>query len=228
LAETGETRLALNRIRRATAKAMSASAQVPQFTIESDVDVGDLVALGERLGANGARVGMTDLFAVATARALRNHPEMNSTFEDGAVVQRSQVNLGIAIALEEGLVAPCIEEADRLSLRKLAEGRRALAEAAQAGMLTPTQMLSTTFTISNLGPLGVRRFKALVTPPQAGILALGAIADGVVRGPHGPTFGSIVSVALSCDHRAIDGAPAARFLATLVNLLQEPGWLAEL
>ena len=206
---------------------MSASAQVPQFTIESDVDVGALVALGERLRADGAQVAMTDLVAAATARALGSHVEVNSTFEEDAVVQRSRVNLGIAIGLDEGLVAPCIEDADRLSLHQLAEARRALGEAARAGSLTPAQMLNTTFTISNLGPFGVRRFRALVTPPQAAILALGAIADGVVRGADGPAFGRIMSVALSCDHRSIDGAPAARFLTTLVDLLEMPGWLEE-
>ena len=124
---------------------------------------------------------------------------------------------GPAIALPDGLIAPAIREADARTLPEIAGERRRLAAAAAAGTLGPDDLFSTTFTISNLGPLGVRRFRALVVPPQAAILAVGAITER-----------HELSLALSCDHRVLDGAPAARFLATVVELLEAPEWADEL
>ena len=125
--------------------------------------------------------------------------------------------MGIAVALPDGLVAPAVLRADALSLPELAAERRRLTAAAQAGVLTPGELLSATFTVSNLGTFGVSRFRALVVPPQAAILAVGGLRpDGTV------------TLALSCDHRVLDGAPGAEFLRDLTRSLVEPAWLDDL
>ncbi len=202
------------RMRRAIAKSMTASALVPQFTIESDADLDALAEFRRELQSTGVSVSYSDLFVAATARALKQHPRLNSSYGEDAVLEHQVVNIGIAVALEDGLIAPAIREADQLTLAEIAQARERLTAAAQAGTLTPEDVFSTTFTISNLGTYGVRRFRALVVPPQAGILALGAIT------PEGQ-----VSLSLSCDHRVLDGAHGAEFLRDLVGLLERSDWL---
>jgi len=211
---TEPTRKPLSRMRRAIAKSMTASALVPQFTVEVDASLDPLAEW--RRGA-GEGVSYSDAIVAAVARALRSHPALNSSFADDAILEHGEINVGFALDLPDGLIAPAIRRADERSLPSLAAERRRLAEAAQAGTLTPEDVFSATFTVSNLGPLGVRRFRALVVPPQAAILALGALTED-----------GLMSLSLSCDHRVVDGAPAARFLADLVALLEEPAWLDEL
>ncbi len=207
-------RRAPTRMRRAIVKSMSASALVPQFTIESDASVDALAEFRRERGSTGVSVSYSDLFVAATARALKLHPGLNSSYGDDAILEHQVVNIGLAVALEDGLIAPAIRDADRLTLAQIVEARERLTAAAQAGTLTPEDVFSTTFTISNLGPYGVRRFRALVVPPQAAILALGAIT------PDGQ-----VSLSLSCDHRVLDGAHGAEFLRDLVGLLERLDWL---
>lgn len=208
------TRVPLSRLRRAIAKSMSASALVPQFTVEQDVPLGELQARRAGWKHAGAAVSVADVLTAATARALRAHPALNASWTDEAILQHADVNVGLAIALPDGLVAPAVLQADTLHLAALAAERRRLTAAASAGVLTPQELLSATFTISNLGTFGVSRFRALVVPPQAGILAVGGLR------PDGS-----VTLALSCDHRVLDGAPAAQFLGELAHSLVEPGWL---
>jgi pyruvate dehydrogenase E2 component (dihydrolipoamide acetyltransferase) len=201
-------------MRRAIVKSMTASALVPQFTIEAEPRLDALAARRRELRADWPQLSYTDLFIAACARALRAHPGVNASFDDDAIVEHADVNLGIALALPDGLIAPAVREADRLTLAEIAGERERLTAAAQAGTLMPEDVFSATFTLSNLGPYGIRRFRALVVPPQAAILALGAItAEGTV------------SLSLSCDHRVLDGAPAAEFLATVVDLLERPDWV---
>ncbi len=177
------------RMRRAIVKSMNASALVPQFTIESDASVDALAGLRREQAATGVTVSYSDLFVAATARALKLHPGLNSSYGDDAILEHQVVNIGLAVALEDGLIAPAIRDADQLTLAQIVEARERLTAAAQAGTLTPEDVFSTTFTISNLGPYGVRRFRALVVPPQAAILALGrsrrwaGVAIAVVRSP---------------------------------------------
>jgi pyruvate dehydrogenase E2 component (dihydrolipoamide acetyltransferase) len=212
---TTQGRRPLTRMRRSIVKAMEASALVPQFTVERDVDVAPLAHRRERYAGSGA--GLSDVLVAASARALVAHPEVNASFDTDAIVEHDVRNIGLAIALPDGLIAPAIKDADALTLPEIAGERRRLAAAAAAGTLGPDDLFSTTFTISNLGPLGVRRFRALVVPPQAAILAVGAITER-----------DELSLALSCDHRVLDGAPAARFLAAVAELLEAPGWADEL
>jgi pyruvate dehydrogenase E2 component (dihydrolipoamide acetyltransferase) len=210
----GPSPVPLTRMRRAIARSMTASAQVPQFTVEWEADVRSAGALREQLRIGGQHFSFVDFLVAATSRALREHPPMNASFSDEGIVQHDVINIGIAVSLDDGLVAPAIRGSDQLTLPALAAERRRLTAAALDGSLEAADVLSTTFTLSNLGPFGVRRFRALVVPPQAAILAVGAA-----------TQTGEVSLSLSCDHRAIDGAPAAVFLRDVVALIEEPVWL---
>jgi pyruvate dehydrogenase E2 component (dihydrolipoamide acetyltransferase) len=207
----------LGRLRKAIAKSMSASALVPQFTVEYDVP---LAAVQERRAAwkaAGEPVSVADVLTAAVARTLRQHSAINASWSDDGILQHGEVHVGLAVAVPDGLVAPAVRHADTLGLRQLAAERVRLAEAALAGGLKPAELLSATFTISNLGPFGVSRFRALVVPPQAAILAVGGLRpDGTV------------ALALSCDHRVLDGAPAAEFLRDLAGALTAPAWLEDL
>jgi pyruvate dehydrogenase E2 component (dihydrolipoamide acetyltransferase) len=204
-------RVELTGLRRGTVRSMSASALVPQFTLQRDVPTAGLRALRKTLKSEGRAATLTDVITMSCARALREHPAVNASYGDGCVIEHERVNIGLALALDDGLTVPVILDADACSLEALAVERLRLAEAARARALRPEEIFAGTFSISNLGPLGVDRFQALVLPPQAAILAVGSLRE-------------VVSLSGSFDHRAVDGAPAARFLATIARLLAEPSW----
>ena len=210
---TEPVRRPLSRMRRAIVKSMTASALVPQFTIEWEPSVEALAERRTALRRADPAISYSDLVVAACARALTKFPALNSSLVEEAIVEHGEVNIGLAVALPDGLIAPAIRQADRMTLSQIAAERQRLADAAQHNALTAADVFSTTFTISNLGPFGVRRFRALVVPPQAAILALGAI-----------TPERTLSLALSCDHRVLDGAVAAEFLGYLVGLLESPAW----
>ncbi len=205
----------LSRMRKAIAKTMSVSATIPQFGVEMGVDVRPLAAVRERVPAD-RRPSVIDALVASCAAALRDQPHINCSFADEGIVLHEDVNVALALALEGGLISPAIARADTLSIEQLSAERQRLSEAAKAGTLTPEEILSATFTISNLGPLGVRRFNALIVPPQAAILAVGGIED------------EKLSLTLTVDHRPIDGAPAAEFLAQVRSQLEDEAWLEAL
>jgi pyruvate dehydrogenase E2 component (dihydrolipoyllysine-residue acetyltransferase) len=204
-------RVELTGLRRGTVRSMSVSAVVPQFTLQRDVPTAGLRGLRRALKSGGHGATLTDVITMACARALREHPAVNSSYGDDCVIEHERVNIGLALALEDGLTVPVILDADRRTLEGLSGERLRLAEAARTRSLRPEEIFAGTFSISNLGPLGVDRFQALVLPPQAAILAVGSLRDSV-------------SLSASFDHRAVDGAPGARFLATIARLLAEPAW----
>jgi pyruvate dehydrogenase E2 component (dihydrolipoamide acetyltransferase) len=204
----------LSRMRRAIVKAMSASAAIPQFSIEMGLGIARLRAVREQVPAD-RRPSYVDALVASVARALRDHPSVNASFTDDGIVRHAQRNVALAIALDDGLVSPAIGQADALGIEALAAERRRLTAAAKAGALTPEEVLSATFTISNLGPLGVRRFQALVVPPQAAILAVGGVEQDAM------------ALTLSADHRVLDGAPAALFLGQVRAQLESDVWLQD-
>ena len=204
-------RVELTGLRRGTVRSMSVSAVVPQFTLQRDVPTAGLRGLRRALKSGGHGATLTDVITMACARALREHPAVNSSYGDDCVIEHERVNIGLALGLEGGLTVPVILDADRRTLEGLSGERLRLAEAARTRSLRPEEIFAGTFSISNLGPLGVDRFQALVLPPQAAILAVGSLRDSV-------------SLSASFDHRAVDGAPGARFLATIARLLAEPAW----
>jgi len=194
-------------------------ASAPHFSLTRDVDAERLVGWRAALGGD---VTITDLVVWLVARALERHPEVNARWEDAAPRPVADVNVGIAVAVDDGLVVPVVHGANRLEVREVAERRRDLVARARDGSLRPEDVQGGTFTVSNLGMLGVDAFTAIVNGPQAAILAVGRVADRVVAVDGRPSVRPRMNFTLSCDHRVVDGARGARFLATLAELAEEP------
>jgi len=188
-----------------------------------EVNVSRLVTWRERVGKQtGARITFTDLLVKLVAAALIQHPRANTAWKDGAIVQNAEINIGMAVAIDDGLVVPVIHRADTLSLVEIAGRRDELVTRAQSGKLRPGDIQGGGFTISNLGMYGVDAFNAIVNPPQACILAVGRIADRVIALNGQPAVQPTMTLTLSCDHRALDGARGAQFLGALADLTEEP------
>jgi pyruvate dehydrogenase E2 component (dihydrolipoamide acetyltransferase) len=202
---------------------------VPHFFLVREVDASRLAAWREaaRGRAGGEGVTHTDLLVRICAAALQEHPRVNATWREGAVVAQEEINVGIAVAIDDGLVVPVVHGADRLSLAELAARRAQLVEAARSGRLAPGDVQSGTFTISNLGMYGVDAFLAVVNAPQAAILAVGRIAERVAAVDGIPAVRPTMTLALSFDHRVVDGARGARFLDTVAALVEEPAGLVD-
>jgi pyruvate dehydrogenase E2 component (dihydrolipoamide acetyltransferase) len=161
------------------------------------------------------------------AAALTRHPNVNARWSVDSIVPGGRVNVGIAVATDEGLIVPVVHDADRLTLREISDRRVQLVEAARAGRLRPDDVTGGTFTISNLGMYGVDSFHAIVNAPQAAILAVGRIVDRVVPADGVPAVRPMVSLTLSFDHRVVDGARGAEFIETLAALAEEPAGLVD-
>jgi pyruvate dehydrogenase E2 component (dihydrolipoamide acetyltransferase) len=209
---------------RVMAERMTASwTTAPHFYLVREVDASRLVAWRERVKSPaGARITYTDLLVRLVAAALSRHPTVNAAWKDGTIAQAADISIGLAVAIDAGLVVPVIHRADTLSLAELATRREDIVSRAQAGRLRPADIQGGGFTISNLGMFGVDAFSAIVNPPQAAILAVGRIADRVVAVNGQPVVRPTMVLTLSCDHRALDGARGAQFLGALADLVEEP------
>jgi pyruvate dehydrogenase E2 component (dihydrolipoamide acetyltransferase) len=209
---------------RIMAERMTASwTTAPHFYFVREVNVSRLAAwLEQARKQTGAHVTYTDLLVKLVAAALSRHPRANASWRDGAIAQNADINIGLAVAIDDGLVVPVIHRADSLRLPEIAARRADVVGRAQAGKLRPADIQGGGFTISNLGMFGVDAFSAIVNPPQAAILAVGRIADRVVALNGQPAVQPTMVLTLSCDHRALDGARAAQFLGTLADLVEEP------
>ena len=195
----------------------------PHFYLVREVTVSRLVSwLPQARKQTGARISYTDLLVRLVAATLARHPGVNASWKDGAIARNADVNIGLAVAIDDGLVVPVLHRADTLSLAELAARREDLVSRAQAGKLRPADIQGGGFTISNLGMFGVDAFNAIVNPPQAAILAVGCIADRVVALNGQPGVQPTMVLTLSCDHRALDGARGAQFLGALAELIEEP------
>jgi pyruvate dehydrogenase E2 component (dihydrolipoamide acetyltransferase) len=185
--------------------------------------VSRLVAWRERASKQaGVRITYTDLLVRLVAAALVQHPRVNVAWKDGAIVQNAEVNIGLAVAIDDGLVVPVLHRADALGLADIAARREDVVARAQAMRLRPADIQGGGFTISNLGMYGVDAFNAIVNPPQAAILAVGRFVDRVVAVNGQPAVQPTMVLTLSCDHRALDGARGAQFLGALADLIEEP------
>lgn len=212
--------LPLSRIRQVTAERLArAWSDVPTFTLDVEVDMTEAARWRERAAA---RVSYTALLARAVAAALRRHPQLNSSFHGNHLRVYREVNLGVAVAGPDGLTVPVIRGADGRSVAELGGELARLAGAAQSGRLAPADLDGGTFTLSNLGMYGVDSFTAVVNPPQAAILAAGRIRPVPVAAGESVEVRPVLSLRLSADHRAVDGADAARFLADVKSLLENP------
>ena len=196
---------------------------IPHFYLMREVNASRLVAWREKINKNAAeKITYTDLLVKLSAAALRRYPRPNASWQNENIMLNSEINIGIAVALEDGLVVPVIRRADELNLIQLAKRRSEIVARAQAGKLSLDDLSGGTFTISNLGMYGVDAFNAIVNPPQAAILAVSRITDRVVPLNGQPAVQPMVTFSLSCDHRVVDGARGAEFLQALADLVEEP------
>ena len=212
-------------MRRIVGQRMTQSKQsAPHFYISMEVDMTAVSRLRNEWKERGDDLipSINDFILKASARALKDFPSMNSSFTEQGIQQHADINIGVAVALEEGLVVPVIRNADRLSLIELSKQSRELADKAQTKKLFPLDYEGGTFTVSNLGMLGVDSFIAIINPPQAGILAVGRVAPRVVSDGDGIEIKSLMTATLSADHRVVDGASAARFLQEIKQFLESP------
>ncbi len=196
---------------------------VPHFFLVREVNASRLISWRESVqGRAQAKVTYTDLLVKVVASALRNHSYLNAEWRDNTIAWNVEINIGLAIAVEQGLIVPVIQRADTLGVRALAARRQELVTKAQSGKLRLDDLTGGTFTISNLGMYGVDVFNAIINQPQAAILAVGRIADRVVPLNGQPAVQPMMTLSLSCDHRVVDGARGARFLDTVATLMEEP------
>ncbi len=223
----------LTRIQGLIARRMAESrATIPSFELRTEIDMqaavalrGELKALGGD-GAAGAVPSYNDMVVKACALALREFPRANGSYRDARFELYSRVNVGVAVAADDSLVVPTVFDADAKSLREIARDTRALAERVRAGAITPPELSGGTFTVSNLGMYGVTDFTAVINPPQAAILAVGALAPRAVVSDGQLVARHTMNVTLACDHRILYGAQAAQFLARVRELLERPLALA--
>ncbi|MGA2639338.1 MAG: dihydrolipoamide acetyltransferase family protein [Spirochaetia bacterium] len=214
----------LTGLRRTIADKMVRSWQVPSPTLITRADVTELAETRRTLNASGeVKISVTDLVVKAVAAVLREHPLLNSSFEDGRVVQHEEVDVGVAVALEDGLVVPVLHRADTLSLRQIAEATRELAALARERRLTREQVSGGTFTVSSLGMYGVTAFTPLLNVPECAILGVGAVEEVLRFDERRQVVGrQVLELCLTHDHRLVDGAPAALFLQSVRRLLENP------
>jgi pyruvate dehydrogenase E2 component (dihydrolipoamide acetyltransferase) len=218
----------LTGMRGAIARNMHASLQeMAQLTHGYEAEVGALLALREHLKREWAGTGLrvpslNDFVVRAAAHALLEHPMLNATVKDGAIHLLEEVHVGVAVAVPDGLLVPVVRDADRRGLVDIAEETRLLAETARAGKLGLAQLEGATFVVTSLGSYGVDFFTPVVNPGNTGILGVGRVRDGVRWEGDVPHRTSVLTLSLSFDHRAVDGAPAAEFLRTVSGLLARP------
>jgi pyruvate dehydrogenase E2 component (dihydrolipoamide acetyltransferase) len=200
---------------------------VPHFFLVREVDASALHQTREKLATSisttsGVRITHTDLLTALVARVLPQHPRMNASWTPDGIQLHAAVNIAIAIAVNDGVIAAVIPNAQVASIAEIATQRRELAERAKSGKSRPQDFAGATFTISNLGMFQIESFTAIIPPPQAAILAVGAISDRVVAIDGQPVVRSIMTLTLSCDHRVVDGARGAQFLNELTQAIAEP------
>ena len=221
----GDTVTKLTGMRKVVAERMSRShSEIPSVTQTTKVDVTELMRFRKLLQQeSGTKYSVNDLILKAVAKVLRQHPEILVSYDGGQMIQRAHVNLGMAVALDAGLIVPVIRDADRLSLDALSAAARDLAERAKNNHLTADEYKGSTFTVSNLGMFGVESFTPIINQPDAGILGVCAVEDELVMDDEGAiSKHQVMRVSFTFDHRLIDGAVAAKFALDLRDLLQAP------
>ncbi len=220
--------VALSKIRSVIAQRLQHSKQtIPHFYETIDVDVEAVLALRARLNKSmekeGIRLSLADFLAKGLAIALLSHPELNSTFDGKEITRHGDVNLGMAVALPDGLIVPVLRNVQQMGLREIRLRSSDLVERARNLKLRQEEMSGATFTVSNLGTFGVREFSAIINPPEVAILAIASAQKRAVVFNDAIAARTMMSLTLSSDHRCVDGATAAEFLRTLQQLLEEPG-----
>ena len=203
---------------------------VPHFFLVRYVDCGELIAAQKRISqemekSQGAAPTITDLLIALLAKVLAKHPRMNSSWTGEGIRSNREIHVSVAMAVKDGVVGAVIHKANTAKIAEISALRRELTERARAGRLRPADITGGTFTLSNLGMYKVDAFSAIITPPQAAILAVGSISDRVVPVEGKPGIRPMMTMTLSSDHRVVGGAQAAEFLSDLANAIREPGKL---
>jgi len=225
---TGEFReVPLSQMRKTIARRLTQSiGPVPHFFLTIEVDMAEAMAtrkrINERFAEEGVKVSPNDLIIKAVAMALTRHPWVNAAWTGDSIRQYRDVHIGVAVAVDEGLITPVIRDAHRKGIGEIAQEVKELAGRAREKKLKPEEYTGSTFSISNLGMFGIEEFTAVINPPEAAILAVGAIADQVVAQDGEMVIRPRMRVTLSCDHRVVDGATGAQFLQTLKRYLEDP------
>jgi pyruvate dehydrogenase E2 component (dihydrolipoamide acetyltransferase) len=224
ISDTASEEIPTSRMWQVMAQRLTQSWQtVPHFYLEVKANCSRLkawrIGLMER---SQEKITYTDLLVKLVAIALRRHPRLNASWIDGSIRTNSDINIGLAVAVDEGLLVPVIHNADSLGINELAARRKELISGAQANRLSLKDLTGGTFTLSNLGSHKVDAFSAIVNPPEAAILAVGRITDQVEALDGKPSIQPVLRMTLSCDHRVVDGARGAEFLDTLVELIENP------
>ncbi|HUP46107.1 MAG TPA: dihydrolipoamide acetyltransferase family protein [Thermoanaerobaculia bacterium] len=219
-----EKEVPLSAMRRTIAKRLAESTgPIPHFYLTVDYDVTDLLSIRQQLiEIEGVKVSVNDFIVRGAALALRHHPNVNARWGDEAITQHGAVHIGIAVATPEGLITPVIRNADQKSVSDIAQEVRALAEKAKNRKLKPDEYQGSTFTISNLGAWGIEEFTAIINPPNAAILAIGAAEARAVVIDRQVVIRDRMKVTMSCDHRIVDGAAGADYLKTLRAYIEQP------
>ncbi len=220
--DEGRTRLIpLTSMRRIIAKRMVESLSVQaQTTHTITVNMENAAKLREQFKATGKSVSFNDIVLMAVSRGLTEHPMMNASFTDEGIVLHNYVNIGIAVALDGGLIVPNIKDAHKMRLLEIGENAKTLATKARENKLSSQDYSGGTFTVSNLGMYGLDKFVAIINPPESGILALGAIKKQCIVENDEPTIARMMEMTLTYDHRIIDGAPAAEFLCRVKECIE--------
>jgi pyruvate dehydrogenase E2 component (dihydrolipoamide acetyltransferase) len=221
----------LTKLQQTVARRMAESkATAPHFYLSAEVDMSRAVSARARIKAEAAEgdvvPSFNDMVVKACAIALREHPRANGAYRDGRLELYSRINVGVAVAGQNALVVPTVFDADQKGLRQIASETRALAQRVRDATVTPPELSGGTFTVSNLGMFGISSFAAVINPPQAGILAVGAIDERPVVRDGEITTAHLMALNLACDHRILYGADGARFLGRIRKLLEEPLGLA--
>lgn len=217
------------RLQRTVSRRMAeAKATVPDFSLELDVDMTLCIELRERLKAQTDRApSFNDMVVKAAALALRDHPRVNGAYRDGKFEAYARINVGFAVAAQDALVVPVVHDADQKSLGEISRQARRSIERVRDGAITPPELSGGTFSVSNLGMYGIERFTAIVNPPQAAILAVGALMKKPAVDDRGRVVArDLMTLTLICDHRILYGADGAAFLAQIRELLEQPLSLA--
>jgi pyruvate dehydrogenase E2 component (dihydrolipoamide acetyltransferase) len=222
-----DERVSLSQMRRTIARRMAESTRtVPHFFLTVSVDATEMVRLRKQINEQAADAGIkitfNDMVVKGVALAIRKVPEVNVSFAEDSLIQHKRVHIGVAVATERGLIVPIIRDVDQKSIGQIARETRDLAERAGSGKLQPPDYTGGTFTVSNLGMLGVEQFNAVINPPEAAILAVGAITREPAEHDGQIVLRDRMKLTLSVDHRALDGAIGARYLQALKHLLETP------
>ena len=220
-------RIPLSRMRQQIARVTVASKQAkPHFYVTSDIDMSSAMEmrlqLNQAVDEGGVRITVNDVIVKACAEALKTHPKMNAFFHEDGLEMHDRINIGVAIAEEEGLIVPAVMDCGNKSLLQIATAVRDLAERAKSGALRPEEYSGGTFAVSNLGMFDVTSFVAIIYPPQTAVLAVGTVTKSAVVRDDELGIAQMMTATLSCDHRVVDGAEGARFIVEVKRHLEDP------